>query len=202
MEVYKLNYRNSVWLDFHKNIELEIRRLKNGKISVHLSNWGNPSRIKVTFSGAEATALDKKLHNLSFADWNNEYSPVNMICDGEQWDLQIEFVDGSKKVVHGNNAYPQCWNRFLSLIKWVKSFEWKTEGKITYKQAKKIALRYNKDFNGCIEYAQGYYFYVKDVDAVGGGYDVVVLKENGRAVPMSEFILQYSLCSKSKEIKF
>ena len=60
VEICKLKYRNSIWLNFYKNIELKIKRLKSGKFSVCYYNWEKSCLFKVVMSGAEAAALDKK----------------------------------------------------------------------------------------------------------------------------------------------
>lgn len=127
MEIYKLKYRNSIWLAFDKNIEFEIKRLKSGKISAKYTKRGELD-VKVAIGGADATTLDNKLTALEIDKWKNEYEPPYPILDGEEWDMEIEFVDGSKKSIHGNNGYPKCWKRFLSTIEWVKEIA-KKEGK-------------------------------------------------------------------------
>lgn len=117
MEIYKLKYRNSVWLNFDKNIEFEIKRLKSGKISIRYYKLGE-NDLKLSICGADANALDNKLKLLDFDKWENEYEPPYPVLDGEEWDIEIEFVDGKKKLIHGSNGYPKCWNKFLTMIKW------------------------------------------------------------------------------------
>ena len=73
---------------------------------------------------------------------------------------------------------------------------------MTYEEAKSIALNYNSAVNACYEYDKGYYFYVRGIEADGGGYDFVVVKETGKCVSMASFICDYHPNSKRKRIKF
>ncbi len=72
---------------------------------------------------------------------------------------------------------------------------------ITYQQAKEIALSKNKRVNTCREYKDGYDFFEKEYDGVGDS-GVVVLKESGRAIHFTSFILNYNPEKNPKEIEF
>ena len=64
---------------------------------------------------------------------------------------------------------------------------------ITFEEAEKIALSRTMDINVCDEYEKGYHFFNKDIkiETVGGFGDIVVLKENGRTITFTQFILDY-----------
>lgn len=72
---------------------------------------------------------------------------------------------------------------------------------ITYKEAKAIALKANKRVNACREFEKAYHFYEKDDDS-DGGFGVVVLKDTGRTIGWTSFILNHNPEKNPKEIKF
>lgn len=73
---------------------------------------------------------------------------------------------------------------------------------ITYEQAKEIALSKNKRVNTCHEYKDGYLFFEKTDIEIDGDCGVVVLKETGRAIHFTSFILNYSPERNPKIIEF
>lgn len=75
------------------------------------------------------------------------------------------------------------------------------KGVITYEEAKAIALKANKRVDTCREFEEAYHFYEKEDDSVGG-FGVVVLKESGRAIQWTTFLLDYNPEKFPKEIKF
>ena len=74
---------------------------------------------------------------------------------------------------------------------------------MTYEQAKEKALKINPNFNACKEYKIAYYFYDKnDTTLREPDNDVVVLKETGKMLNFSTFILDYLPERKPKSLKF
>lgn len=72
-----------------------------------------------------------------------------------------------------------------------------------YQKAKEIALNYNAKINACKEYENAYYFYNKiNSETTGGIDDFVVLKESGRILSLSTYILTYTPTSFPKQIEF
>ena len=43
--------------------------------------------------------------------WEDEYLPEHEIYDGLQWEIIIMFTDSTKKVIYGDNSYPDTWNK-------------------------------------------------------------------------------------------
>ena len=63
---------------------------------------------------------------------------------------------------------------------------------MTYEQAKEKALKINAKLNACREYTRAYHFYDKfdTTDRVPDN-DVVILKESGKIVNLTTFIIDY-----------
>ena len=62
---------------------------------------------------------------------------------------------------------------------------------ISFEEAEKIAFSKASGMNVCDEYEKAYHFFSKDIDTDGGFYDIVVLKENGRTMTFTQFLLKY-----------
>ena len=63
---------------------------------------------------------------------------------------------------------------------------------MTYEQCKEKALKINPDFNACKEYKTAYHFYNKNDENIReSDNDVVILKETGKILNLSTFILNY-----------
>ena len=63
---------------------------------------------------------------------------------------------------------------------------------MTYEQAKEKALKINPQFNACKEYKIAYYFYDKqDKTLREPDNEIVILKETGKILNLSTFILDY-----------
>lgn len=61
---------------------------------------------------------------------------------------------------------------------------------ITFEQAKRAALQYDKNINVCYEYKDGYHFLNKNNDNVGYS-GIVILKNTGKRINWIDFIFQY-----------
>lgn len=62
---------------------------------------------------------------------------------------------------------------------------------ITFEEAYKIAKEIKPDIDGCTEYEKGYVFGCQDDDRYEGApgrSPVVILKENGKDIPMIVFV--------------
>jgi len=88
----------------------------------------NDTQIKCIFSQslteeAEENILSKENWNEfinelfieNIQKWKNRYVD-KYVCDGEQWELEIEFKDLPKLKCYGSNKYPINWQRFLAII--------------------------------------------------------------------------------------
>lgn len=72
---------------------------------------------------------------------------------------------------------------------------------MNYKEAKEAALKVNKNLDSCREFEKAYHFYKKDSDD-DGGFGVVVIKETGKVLGWTSFILNYHPEKNPKEIEF
>ena len=74
---------------------------------------------------------------------------------------------------------------------------------MTYEKAKEKALKINPNFNACKEYKIAYHFYDKnDTTLREPDNNVVILKETGKILNLSTFILDYLPERNPKSIKF
>ena len=62
---------------------------------------------------------------------------------------------------------------------------------ITFEEAEKIACSKASGINVCDEYEKAYHFFSKDIETDGGFYDIVVMKEDGRTMTFTQFLLKY-----------
>ncbi len=63
---------------------------------------------------------------------------------------------------------------------------------ISYEEAKKVALQRNENVNACLEYETAYRFYNEsEQEFMEPAGDVVVLKKDGKAMGLTEFIIEY-----------
>ena len=72
---------------------------------------------------------------------------------------------------------------------------------LTYEKAKEKALSLNNNIDACREVEKGYHFYKKDNNA-DGDFGVVIIKENGKAIQWTTFILDFHPERDPKEIEF
>ena len=72
---------------------------------------------------------------------------------------------------------------------------------ITYEQAKAKALKSKKDIDAALEYKGAYVFYNSKATNETDN-EVVILKKNGNAVTMSEYVIDYKDDSEPKRLKF
>ena len=73
---------------------------------------------------------------------------------------------------------------------------------MTYQECKAIALENNPNVNACYEYDNAYRFFEKcDIEVVGD-FEVVVLKENGKAMGWVQYLFSYNPTTELNEIEF
>ena len=59
---------------------------------------------------------------------------------------------------------------------------------MTFEEAKKKALQLRPDIDNCTEYDDAFVFGRLDDDNIGGSEPVVIIKETGMAIGMTEYI--------------
>lgn len=62
---------------------------------------------------------------------------------------------------------------------------------ITFEQAKKRALSISDKFNICYEYKDAYHFFDTNDSDVIGALEIVILKESGKEIGFTSFLLDY-----------
>ena len=71
---------------------------------------------------------------------------------------------------------------------------------ITFEEAKARALAFNKNVNVCYEYKVAYHFFdTNDAETVGA-MELVILKESGKEIGFTNFLLDYRPERKPKKI--
>ena len=71
--------------------------------------------IKYNFSRKKWDIFTDKIFNERIHKWKKSYNN-NDICDGEQWELKMEFSDLSSFKSSGSNEYPDNWAEFRAVI--------------------------------------------------------------------------------------
>ncbi len=67
--------------------------------------------------------LDRMYSEFYVQEWPEHfYDPYLVVCDGEQWSLEITLTNGRKQSCDGSNAYPPYWKEMKALywrfLKW------------------------------------------------------------------------------------
>jgi hypothetical protein len=62
------------------------------------------NKQKKEVSDESKEVLISELNNLNVLNWDNHY--MNPVLDGDEWDLEIVYNDGNKKLIKGYNSYP------------------------------------------------------------------------------------------------
>lgn len=66
-------------------------------------NAGNEKKKEVSYESKKV--LISELNDLKVLNWDREYFNPS-ILDGEEWDLELVYNDGKKKLINGYNLYP------------------------------------------------------------------------------------------------
>lgn len=78
-----------------------------------------PANINETgVSTISVKELSEKMDALGINKWKKQYQPEDcFVLDGEEW--LIRYMDSTrqrKKVINGDNAYPDNWDEFLGVL--------------------------------------------------------------------------------------
>ncbi|ALB29767.1 hypothetical protein [Companilactobacillus heilongjiangensis] len=96
------------WIDFDKKLMFVTndfpKLLKPGKSQ------------DISLSEEDILKLDRKLQRLHFENWNHEYND-NHILDGEQWEVEVYYHDGTEVNYYGSNAYPDNFDSLRRIFK-------------------------------------------------------------------------------------
>lgn len=100
-----------------------VAELSGNELKLESNCDGNPKPMDVLDEGGEPltkeTFIDgiRKLH---MGEWMRNYSPKRfgyMVLDGTQWEIEIEYDHGHKKVrFDGDNSYPYNFNDLQALF--------------------------------------------------------------------------------------
>jgi len=94
------------------NIEL----VKNDdQIIYTFSHTFKESKDEYNFTKEKWNEFIEKIFNENIQNWKNKYHDNN-ICDGYEWELEMEFKDLPKFESCGSNEYPRNWKKFMTII--------------------------------------------------------------------------------------
>jgi hypothetical protein len=68
-------------------------------------SYNAENKQKKEVSDQSKEVLISELNRLTILNWDKEYFNPS-ILDGEEWDLELEYNDGNKKLIKGYNSYP------------------------------------------------------------------------------------------------
>ena len=72
----------------------------------------------------------------------------------------------------------------------------------TYSECKKIALEKNPKVNACYEYDNAYRFFEESNEEITGDFEVVVLKESGKAMGWVQYMFAFHPSKDLNRIEF
>jgi hypothetical protein len=73
-----------------------------------------PGRNEYSYTKEEFIAA---LRNIHIGEWKRNYQPSEIIMDGTQWELKIDFSNGHKPLrIYGSNAYPYNFRDLTDLL--------------------------------------------------------------------------------------
>ena len=70
---------------------------------------------EILFDGVNRSDFLYKLKEIHIGKWKQEYVDTDVL-DGTQWDLTIEYADGSTREYYGSNDYPNNFRKLLNLM--------------------------------------------------------------------------------------
>ena len=119
--ITRLAYSYSCWGDFAKNENFVIDISSKDRIRIEYSSFKMGDTIKpvVLLNEADSKTLLTKLYNLNLLDWQEHYEPVDIIMDGESWDMEIDTYNLGHIQKGGNNAFPKNWHAFRNFRRWL-----------------------------------------------------------------------------------
>ena len=199
MEIKNLTFSTSIWSGFDKKLNVKICKI-NSKNAVVEYFKGEEEKTTFILSGKNLQDFKGKLCELRLDKWACEYYDYT-ILDGEEWRIEIVFLNGEKKVVNGMNGYPKNWDAFLELIIWLSDV-YEEKKTLLYEEAKDIALKFNSKVDCCREYKEAYHFFELGGEARTPDNDVVVIKKTGKIFNFTNFVITFKPNHNAKTIKF
>jgi len=111
-KIIKFYYSNGGYFNGYKSINL-IK--SNTEIKYTYSHSLKKNKMESIFSNEKWYEFITKIFEENIQNWKNRYYDNN-ICDGEQWELEMEFQDLPKFKSFGSNEYPNNWETFQKII--------------------------------------------------------------------------------------
>lgn len=89
----------------------------DGIVHVDVKNLFDPAAQK-SYSLSKAASVEwlNALEALHINLWRSNFTPPGPILDGEQWKMDYKVLGKRCRHFHGDNAYPENWSAFLSVI--------------------------------------------------------------------------------------
>ena len=111
-KIIRFYYSDGGYFSGYKSINI-IKSITEIKYTYSHSLKGN--KKEYVFSNEKWDEFINRLFKENIQNWKNKYYDNN-ICDGEQWELEMEFQDLPKFKSFGSNEYPNNWEIFQKII--------------------------------------------------------------------------------------
>ncbi len=111
--------RVSIKINYARSIPVEVSVwVQNNKLHYSNASLYNDSFVEDEVSDIDAEGFDKKMTRIGIGTWKELYIPPEdfKVLDGESWIVTYENDDG-KRIINGENAYPDNWKNFIKLIR-------------------------------------------------------------------------------------
>ncbi len=99
-----------------KDMEFNDRLNDIGYISIEYGGFhGGVERRKIEFEDNTRNDLLSEIYDLHMGEWKRNYTDP-YVMDGIQWEVEISYNDGEKRLFSGSNAFPYNFREFLDIV--------------------------------------------------------------------------------------
>lgn len=112
--IESFRFENSFYLALNRNRTVVIQN-QGDVYSLSFSMGLGAEAEPLMLSEEDSNAVDEFIGALNIQNWKDEYNNYNVL-DGEQWEIEIVFTDGSRYKSTGSNAYPSAWRKLSAFI--------------------------------------------------------------------------------------
>lgn len=109
VEIYKSMLRNKVkiWIE-------------GDKVHYSLSIFVNNNiQVQDEISTVSVDTLNDLLVATGIGSWERHYDPIDMVFDGENWNIKYKLYGQKVTKIDGENAYPRGWRKLNRVIEQV-----------------------------------------------------------------------------------
>ena len=115
---FEYESRGAPWDVVYKlTIDFEKRILMTQEANDRASFSSNPKTKTISLNPKQIAELQKALNRAGVAGWNDIYDNWRGVCDGTFWDASYVLSDGTSRVIHGDNNWPDGIRRLSEDLK-------------------------------------------------------------------------------------